>query len=55
MNPLGDNGLIVFGIGQVSVVAVAMYLFIHMKKGRPQRVAPKHRFLTSASSLRSQS
>jgi hypothetical protein len=42
MNPLGDNGLMVLGIGHVSVVAIT--LFIRNEKGATPKDRPKHRF-----------
>jgi uncharacterized radical SAM superfamily protein len=42
MNPLGDNGVMLSGIGQVIVVAIT--LFIQIKKRVPERTLLKYRF-----------
>jgi hypothetical protein len=46
MNPLGDNGVMLSGKGQV-IVVVAITLFIQIKKRDP-KIPLKHRFLVSA-------
>jgi len=42
MNPLGDNGVMLSGIGQE--IVVAMLLFIQIKKGDLERPPLKYRF-----------
>jgi uncharacterized radical SAM superfamily protein len=43
MNPLGDNGVMLLGKGQV-IVVVAITLFIQIKKRVPERTLLKYRF-----------
>jgi hypothetical protein len=46
INPLGDNGVMLSGIGQ-EIVVVAITLFIQIKKRDP-KIPLKYRFLVSA-------
>jgi uncharacterized radical SAM superfamily protein len=43
INPLGDNGVMLSGIGQV-IVVVAISLFIQIKKEDLERPSLKYRF-----------